>query len=50
LSSRTLKTVVISVAAGALVSIALSAWLSVPILLLVVVAPLALGASLAARR
>ncbi|MDE0232927.1 MAG: hypothetical protein OXI56_05110 [bacterium] len=50
MSSRTLTAVVISVAAGALVSIALSAWLGVPILLLAVVAPLALGAGLASRR
>ena len=40
----------ISVAAGALLSIALSMWLGAPILLLVVVVPLALGAGLAARR
>lgn len=40
----------ISVAAGALVSIVLSVWLGIPILLLVIVAPLAVGAGLAARR
>lgn len=50
MSSRTVTAVVISVAAGTFVSIVLSVWMGIPILLLVVVAPLALGAGLAARR
>ncbi|MDE0120870.1 MAG: hypothetical protein OXS33_03945 [bacterium] len=50
MSSRALRAVVIFVAVGAILSIALSVWLGIPILLLVIVAPLALGAGLAARR
>lgn len=50
MNPRTLRAVVVSVAVGAILSIALSAWLGAPILLLVIVVPLALGARLAARR
>lgn len=50
MNSRTLRAVVISVVVGAFLSIALSTWLGAPVLLLVIVAPLALGVGLATRR
>ena len=50
MNSRTPRAVVVSAVAGALLSLGLSVWLDAPVLLLLIVAPLALGAGLAARR
>ena len=50
MNSRTVGAVVVSLVAGALLSLALSVWLGAPVLLVFIVAPLVLGAGLVARR